>query len=121
ARLHPRYRIPHVALLVSTGLSTVMAMLFVDNLDTLTSMVNIGALSAFFSVHLSVLVLLHGRRRSGRWLAHGVVPLAGMAIIVTLISQMSLLAIGTAAAWFAVGLVRVLLLKPAAVEAVMEV
>jgi amino acid transporter len=121
ARLHPRHRIPHIALLFSTGLSTVVALLLVDDVDKLSSMVNLGALSAFFSVHLSLLTWLFVKQRSGRWLAHCIAPLVGMAIILVLIWHMSPLALITAGVWFATGLTRVLLLKPTAIAAPMEV
>lgn len=58
ARLHRRHGTPHVALLLSTALSLVIAIVMCERIDSLASFVNFGALCAFVLLHLSVLVKL---------------------------------------------------------------
>ncbi|HEY3506657.1 MAG TPA: APC family permease [Actinocatenispora sp.] len=53
-----------------------------DGIALLTSLVNVGALTAFLLLHLSVVVYHLIRRRSRRILPHLVVPVVGAALIV---------------------------------------
>ena len=79
--------------------------------DELTGIVNFGALAAYASVHLSVIVLLGVKRRSGRWIAHLLMPAIGIAIIAVVLTQMSASALMLGIGWFAVGLIYYALLR----------
>lgn len=111
AVLHPKYAVPQRTLLLSTLVSLGVALAFLQNPDDLTGIVNFGALAAYATVHLSVIVLLAFKKRSGRWIAHFVLPLLGLAIIGAVVSQMSNAALTLGAGWFGVGLVYYLLLR----------
>ena len=103
ARLHPRYRVPHVALLASGGISIAIALYFAGQFDTLTSMVNFGALSAFIAVNASVIALFRFQRQSRDWLGHVVAPLLGIGALVAVMVQMSPLALEVGFGWLAAG------------------
>jgi amino acid transporter len=111
ARLHRRYRVPHMALLASGALSILVALYFARQFDTLTSMVNFGALSAFVAVNASVIALFGVRRRSGRWLADIVLPGLGIAALLAVTVQMSRLALVVGLGWMAAGIVTYQLLS----------
>ncbi|MEV0535604.1 APC family permease [Kitasatospora sp. NPDC050463] len=88
-----------------------------DGLDQLTSVVNIGALTAFALLHASVIgwyVVKHGSRD---WLRHLVVPLLGIAVIGAVVYEASRTAQLTGAVWLGVGLV-VLLVQGASATGV---
>ena len=119
--LHPRWQVPNVALLVTIGISALIALFFVDYVDQLTSIVNFGALSAFCSVHLAVIVLLFRKRTSGRIASHLVVPVAGIILILSIASQMNVTALALGAIWVCLGVIRLLLMPGTAREAVLEV
>ncbi|MFF1904761.1 APC family permease [Kitasatospora sp. NPDC058218] len=86
-----------------------------DGLDQLTSVVNVGALTAFALLHASVIgwyVVKHGSRD---WLRHLVVPLLGIAVIGAVVYEASPTAQLTGAVWLGVGLVVLLVQGASAV------
>jgi amino acid transporter len=109
--LHERYRVPRNAIAVSGLLSVVVALYFADHFDTLTSMVNFGALCAFAAVNASVIVLFIVRRKSRRHGLHLLVPLVGIVAIVAVLSQLSPTGLGVGFSWMVVGLVLALILR----------
>lgn len=100
--------VPRLALLTSaviTLLAAVAAARRADGLDRLVSVVNVGALSAFTLLHLSVLGWYAVRHReSFAPLPHLVVPVLGAAITVTVIVEASRTAQWVALGWLVVGL-----------------
>ena len=105
ASLHPKYGVPHVAILASGALSIAVALWFSNQLDALTSMVNFGALTAFILVNLSVIVLFTIKRRSSKRIAHLVLPLLGIGTIVAVMTQMSAVGLAVGIVWLALGAV----------------
>ena len=104
-RIHPKYGVPHVAILASGAFSIAVSLYFANQFDVLTSMVNFGALSAFMLVNLSVIALFTVKRKSRRWVLHVIVPALGITTILGVLSQMSTLALIVGVSWLAVGIV----------------
>lgn len=100
--LHPKYRVPTHAILSSGALSVVVALAFSAHFELLTSMVNLGALATFISVNAAVIVYFKGQRGSIRYL---VLPLVGIALMVAVITQMSVVALAVGGAWALAGIV----------------
>jgi len=105
ARLHPRHGTPYVAMLLSTLFSLVVALFMRDQIDTLASFVNFGALTAFLLLHVSVLVHLGIRGRSKQYFVHWCVPILGIATVLAVLSGMSHAALEVGLGWLAIGLV----------------
>jgi amino acid transporter len=103
ARLHPRHGTPHVALMVSGLLSLAVAIAMHDDFDTLALLVSFGALSSFFLLHVSVLVKLAIQGRSRRLFAHWVVPLLGIAVVLTVLVGMSPSTLTMGSLWLIIG------------------
>ncbi|MER0482417.1 APC family permease [Streptomyces sp. Edi2] len=78
-----------------------------DGLDQLSSVVNVGALTAFGLLHASVTGWFWIRRADGTpsVLRHLVVPLLGLAVVVAVIVEASAAAQAVGGAWLVVGLV----------------
>jgi amino acid transporter len=104
ARVHPVYGTPYVGMLVTAAISIGVALAMRNRLDDLTAVVNFGALTGFLLLHVSVIVLFWVRRRTGRWLVHLGVPLAGIAVVLTVLSGMSSLAMMLGLTWLGIGL-----------------
>ncbi|GCL61660.1 APC family permease [Pseudaquabacterium pictum] len=104
-RIHAGTGVPRTALLVSSGVSLVVALLLRDRVDLLASLVSFGALAGFSFLHLSVLA--HFARRGGprRWFAHVIAPGIGLVLVVGLFIGMHREALWLGAAWFLAGLV----------------
>ena len=121
ARVHPRYKTPHVSTLAVAVVSLLVGLFFTNHLDDLSRIVNFGALTGFVLLHMSVVNHYFFRQRSGDWLRHVVFPLTGLAIIVYVLYEMDRAAKILGASWIAVGVVYYLALvfvtkKPVALE-----
>jgi len=102
-RVHPRYRTPHVAMLVSSAISLAIALVMRNRMDDLASIVNFGALSGFLVLHVSVLALFARRERSREWFTHWIVPVAGIAVVLAVFFGMSPMALKVGCTWLAGG------------------
>ncbi|WP_329567243.1 APC family permease [Kitasatospora sp. NBC_01266] len=99
--------VPRVALLSSAVLTLVAAGWAArrsDGLDQLTSVVDIGALSAFALLHASVIGWYTVKQGSPDRVRHLVVPLLGIAVIVAVVVTAAHTAQLVGALWLAVGL-----------------
>jgi amino acid transporter len=105
AKVHAIHGTPYVGMIVTTAISMAVALAMRSRMDDLVSIVNFGALSGFFILHVSVIALFWVKNRSGRWIAHLIVPLAGIAVVLAVLSGMSALATALGLSWLAAGLV----------------
>ena len=105
ARVHPRHHTPYVGMLVSAALSLAVALGLRNQIDELASIVNFGALAGFLMLHVSVLAKFAVAARSGRWFAHWLVPVAGIGVVLAVLSGMSRLALIVGVTWLGVGAV----------------
>ncbi len=102
--------VPRRALLgaaVVTLVAAVWAARRDDGLDHLSSIVNVGALTAFGLLHASVIgwFWIRKRAQSPSLVGHVLVPLLGLAVVVAVIVEASATAQVVGAVWLAVGLV----------------
>jgi amino acid transporter len=104
AKVHAIHGTPYVGMIVTTAISLGVAIAMRFQMDELVSVVNFGALSGFFILHVSVIVLFWIKGRSGRWVVHLLVPAAGMIVVAAVMSGMSALATTLGLVWLAVGL-----------------
>jgi amino acid transporter len=121
ARIHPRYKTPYVSTLVVAGVSLMVGLFFSERVDDLTRIVNFGALTSFLLLHLSVINHYFVRQRSGAWLRHLILPMAGFTVIAYVLYEMDSAAKILGAWWIAIGALYYLILayvlkKPVAVE-----
>ena len=103
ARLDPKYGVPHNAILASGSISIAVALYFASQFDTLTSMVNFGALTAFAAVNASVIALFIVKRKSSRLGVHLLLPMLGIVTIAAVITQMSKIGLTVGCTWLALG------------------
>lgn len=103
ARLDDRRSTPWTAMLAATAVSVGVAFTMRDSLDALASLINFGALSGFFLLHVSVLAGF-GRRSDCNVFVHRIVPIAGIAVVTAVFSGLSSFALWSGSAWLAAGL-----------------
>lgn len=113
ARVHVRHGTPYVGMIVSATISLAIAVAMRNLVDDLASIVNFGALSGFLMLHVSVLARFAKGQGRGRWLSHGLVPLAGIAVVVAVFTGMSRLATMVGLGWLVLGITYGLVLRVA--------
>lgn len=107
ARVDRRTGVPTGAVLVAAVITLAAAVWSStrdDGLDRLTSVVNVGALTAFVLLHASVVGWFAVRHRSRDWWNHVLLPAVGAAVIVWVLVSASHTALVVGAVWLAVGL-----------------
>lgn len=110
-QVSPRTGVPWKGILVAAvgnvivaGWATTRA----DGLDQLTSIVNVGALSAFIFVQASVVGYFLVKRRGEEapsWLKHGLIPIVGAVLLAIVLVSANPLALIIGAVWLAIGVV----------------
>lgn len=103
ARVHRRHGNPYVAMIVSTTISLVIALVMRNNISDLAIFISVGALVGFLFVHLSVLAHF-GRHGGRRWWAHVVVPLCGLSAVLIILINLNSTALTVGGCWFVAGL-----------------
>jgi len=103
SKLHPKYGTPYIGMLATAAISLTVAIAMRSKMDELVSLVNFGALSAFLLLHVSVFAFFWVRRRSRQWFAHLVVPVAGIIVVLAVMSGMSSLAMTLGVVWLIAG------------------
>jgi amino acid transporter len=105
AKIHPKHGTPYVGMVATTAISITVALVMRYQMDELVSIVNFGALSGFLLLHVSVIAQFWVKGRSGRWFVHLAVPVAGIIVVLAVLSGMSPLAMILGVAWLIVGTV----------------
>lgn len=103
--------VPDAAILTVSAATLALMLLFFTHIETLTSMVNFGALTGFAMLHISVIAHFMLRQKSHAWGRHLLVPLVGFAIIAYVLWNMQATAQIVGLSWMAAGLIAVVVLK----------
>ncbi len=104
ARVHPRFQTPYVSTLLVTVISLLVSLGFSERVEDLTRLVNFGALTSFFMLHVAVVYHHIVRQGSRRWLAHLVFPLLGALVIGYVLVEMDSTAKQLGLWWIAAGI-----------------
>ncbi len=105
ARVHPRHHTPYTSTLLVTAVSIVTSLLFLDNIEDLSRLVNFGALTSFLVLHVAVINHYFVRKRSGQWVRHLLCPLLGLMVIGYVLIEMDATAKRFGLIWLGVGIV----------------
>ncbi|MGW8466067.1 APC family permease [Pseudomonas sp. CLCA07] len=119
ARVHPKHNTPYLSIYLVAVLSLVICYLFINSVDTLTSLVNFGALSGFMLLHLTVINYYWRRQKSGQVIRHLVFPSVGFIIVAAIMYNMGVDAQKLGLIWIALGLVYLLFLNKLGASAVL--
>ena len=111
AKVHPTHNTPYLSIYLVTLLSLVICYLFIDAADTLTSLVNFGALSGFMLLHLTVINHYWRRKRSGQVIRHVLCPVIGFLIVAAIMYNMGVEALKLGLIWIALGVAYLCLLN----------
>jgi amino acid transporter len=104
AKVHPKYSTPYLSIYMVAVLSMVICYLFIDTVDTLTSLVNFGALSGFMILHITVINYYWRRMKSRDISRHLITPILGFIITCAIMYNMGLEAQKLGCIWISIGL-----------------
>jgi amino acid transporter len=104
AKVHPKHNTPYLSIYLVAVLSLVICYLFINSVDTLTSLVNFGALSGFMLLHLTVINYYWRRQKSGQIVRHLLCPVVGFIIVAAIMYNMGVDAQKLGLIWIALGL-----------------
>ncbi|MFC0864239.1 APC family permease [Sphaerimonospora cavernae] len=108
AKISVKHSVPANATLFVAALSVVLGVWMAnieDGANLLVSLISMGALIAFIVLHVSVIVHYVGRQRSTDLWSHLVMPLIGMAILIYVVINASILAQWLGLIWLGIGAV----------------
>lgn len=105
ARVHPKHNTPYMSIYLVAVLSLLICYLFINSVDTLTSLVNFGALSGFMLLHLTVINYYWRRQKSRQVVRHLICPVIGFIIVAAIMVNMGVDAQKLGLIWIALGLV----------------
>ena len=111
AHVDARRKVPDRAIFLIAGVTLVLGIWLVDQLELLTSMVSFGALVGFLMLHLSVMAHFLWHQKSRSWGRHLLTPAFGLIIIVYVLFNAQVDAKIAGAVWMSAGLVLYLVLK----------
>jgi amino acid transporter len=111
AHVDVRRKAPQRAALLVAGITLVLGLAMVSQLQLLVSLVNFGALFGFLMLHLSVVIHFTWRGPSRRWIMHLVVPSIGFVVISYVLINADSMAKIAGSVWLTIGVAVLLTLK----------
>ncbi|MBZ9536627.1 MULTISPECIES: APC family permease [Bacillaceae] len=111
SKIHPKFKTPYASTLVVAVISLIVTAFFSSKINSLASVVNFGALSAFLFLHASVVIYFIKKQKSKDYVRHLVLPLIGFAVIGYVWINLDPLSKKLGFIWLAIGIVYLILLK----------
>ncbi|MFB0711903.1 APC family permease [Buttiauxella noackiae] len=105
SHIHVARKTPDYAILFTGAVTLLLSYIFSGNIESISTLVNFGALFAFFVVNLCVFILFNFKRKEHRRLfPHVISPILGMIVIGYVCLNMNIHALTLGAIWTAVGI-----------------
>lgn len=106
-KVSTKHQTPYVATFLVGGIALVLGFIFVGDVSMISSLVNVGALSSFALLNLSIIVLFLGRKKergAKAIISKGLFPLLGFGILLYVLIHAQANALIVGALWFVIGL-----------------
>ncbi|HEE9897877.1 TPA: APC family permease, partial [Citrobacter freundii] len=105
AHVHNKRKTPDYAILFTGAVTLFLSYLFSGKIESISTLVNFGALFAFFMVNLSVFVLYNVKmKQHRRFVPHVISPVLGMVVIGYVCMNMNIHALTLGVIWSVIGL-----------------
>ena len=111
SKIHPKYKTPYVATVFVAIINLVTCLIFANMIDTLSCLVNFGALTSFAILHVAVVNHFVRRTKKFSVIRHIICPCIGFAVIVYIWFNLANISKIIGLSWLAIGLVYYLIVK----------
>lgn len=111
AHVNPKRKVPDRAIMLVGAISVILGIVFVGQVEFLSTLVNFGALFAFLLLHISVGVYYLIKKRQHTFGMHLVVPAIGFVIIAYVLYNADIHAKIGGAIWLAIGVIIIVVRK----------
>lgn len=105
AKVHPRFKTPHVSTILVAIISLVITLGFTQGIQDLAELINFGALSAFIILNFTVIYYFMYKKKSKQYFKHLVLPLIGFVVIGIVWFSLSANAMKLGLVWVVVGII----------------
>lgn len=105
AKVHPKFKTPHVATILIAIISLIITLGFTQGIQDLAELINFGALSAFIILNFTVIYYFTYKKKSKQYFKHLVLPLIGLFVIGIVWFSLSSQAMTLGISWVIVGIV----------------
>jgi len=104
AKVHPKFKTPHISTLFIAVISLVITLGFTQGIQDLAELINFGALSAFIILNFTVIYYFIYKKKSKQYFKHLVLPLIGFLVIGVVWFSLSSQAMKLGVIWVAAGI-----------------
>lgn len=111
SKVHPKFQTPYISTLLVATISVIVTFLFSSKINSLTSLVNFGALTAFLFLHISVINYFIRKKKSHDYLNHLLYPIIGFVIIGYVWFSLDAASKKLGFIWMAIGIIYMIILK----------
>lgn len=111
SRVHPRLKTPYVSTIFVAVISLVSGLWFYGDIDSLSRLVNFGALVGFVLLHIAVINHYILRQKSRHYVLHLLLPVTGLLIIGFVLWEMDRQAKVLGLSWLVLGILYYLTMR----------
>ena len=105
AKVHPRFKTPHVATILIAIISLIITLGFTQGIQDLAELINFGALSAFIILNFTVIYYFFYKKKSRKYWKHLILPLIGLFVIGVVWFSLSAQAMKLGLSWTVIGII----------------
>lgn len=110
SKVHPKYKTPYVATLFVAAIGVVICLVFRNDIEALSCLVNFGALVSFMLIHVSVVNYFVLKTKKYNFFQHILFPVIGFIIIAYVWMALASISKIIGLAWMALGVIYFLIL-----------
>ncbi|MDD2211642.1 MAG: amino acid permease [Clostridia bacterium] len=104
AKVHPKFKTPHIATLLIAAISLIITLSFTQGIQDLAELINFGALSAFIILNFTVIYYFIYKKKSKQYFKHLILPLIGFFVIGVVWFSLSPQAMKLGISWVIIGI-----------------
>lgn len=110
SKVHPKYKTPYIATVFVAFIGIIICLIFSQDIDILSCLVNFGALTSFMLIHIAVVSHFVLKTKKYNFIQHILFPVVGFIIIVYVWLNLATISKTIGIGWMALGVIYFLIL-----------